>query len=427
MKKHMLGTVAAIMLASPLAAQDTTLEVWTWFPSEDVMTKIIDAFEAENPGIDVNLNLFESSAYQDRMPLALASGDAMDVVAVQTSTMVELVRADLMPLPALFDAYGSAPLADLLTETALAQAAALASDDEVYIAPMGILGSAVVYYNGDMLDEMGIEMPTNRAEMMAFVEAVAAYNPDLLPYSFTGANWFLDEITLTIAEQGTPGFFNSVRYNQGGSWDSPEYAMAFDAITSAYADGIFAADTLDLDYGRAAELFQQGQAVAYIQGTWENGMMSAPFRAANSIPLENVVGSPLPVMVEGGAPAIRSYIDVALAVPAQAQNPELSVQFIEFMTAGGGVASWADTLFVVPSAKDFTLPDGIFNSDAAQASYDSIADLLVNPTSDRNNVSDFSAAVGDAIITAILTDASTQDQITQLQSEWESGRYSNAN
>lgn len=427
MQNQFLGAVAALMLASPLAAQDTTLEVWTWFPSEDVMQKIIDAFEASHPGIDVNLNLFESSAYQDRMPLALTSGDAMDVVAVQTSTMVELVRGDLLPLVPLFDAHGSAPLADLLSESALDQAAGLASDGEIYIAPMGVLGSAAVYYNADLLDAIDVAMPTTRAEMAAFVEAVNAYDPDLLPYSFTGANWFLDEITLTIAEQGAPGFFNSVRYEQGGSWDSPEYAAAFDAISSAYADGIFSTDTLDLDYGRAAELFQQGQAVAYIQGTWENGVLSAPFREANNIPLDNVVGSPLPVMVEGGQPAIRSFIEVALAVPAQAENPDLSVQFIEFMTAGDGVAAWADTLFAVPAANNFTQPDGIFNTEGSEASYEAIAEQLLNPTSDRNNVSDFSAAAGDAIISAILTGASTADQITYLQSEWESGRYSNAN
>lgn len=427
MKNNILGAAILVAMAGPVAAQDTTLELWTWYPSEDVLAKIIDGFEAQNPGVSVNLNLFESSAYQDRMPLALASGDAMDVVAVQTSTMVELVRPDLMALPALFDEFGSAPLADLLSETALDQARSLASDGEAYIAPMGILGSAVVYYNGDMLAEMGVEIPRTRADMLAFVEAVNVYDADLLPYSFTGANWFLDEITLTIAEQATPGFFNTVRYDQGGTWNGTEYSAAFDAITSAYDDGIFSKDTLDLDYGRAAELFQQGQAVAYIQGSWEDGLLSAPFREANSIPLDNVVASGLPVMIDGGEPAIRSYIDVAMAVPAQAQNPELSVKFIEYMTAGEGVADWADTLFVVPAAQGFELPEGIFNTEAAATSYAEIAGLLLSPTSDRNNVSDFSAAVGDAIISAIVSDASTQEQVDYLQSEWESGRYSNAN
>ena len=427
MKTKVLGALAALALAGPLAAQDRTLEVWTWYPSEAVMTKIGDAFEAANPGVTVNLNLFDSAGYQDKMPLALSSGDPMDVVAVQTSTMVETVRGDLLPLGPLFDEHASAPLADLLSPSTLAQAASLASDGETYVAPMGVLGSVVVYYNADMLKEMGIEMPRTRAEMVSFVAAVKAYNPNLLPYSFTGANWFLDEIALSIAEQSAPGFFNSVRYNKGGKWDSSDYAAAFDATTSAYADGIFSKDTLDLDYGRAAELFQQGKAAAYIQGTWEDGLLSEPFRKANNIPLTNVVASALPVMVEGGKPAIRSFIEVAWGVPAQAKDPALSTQFIEFMTSGAGVSQWADTLFVVPSAKTATLPEGIFNSDAAKASYDEISALLLSPTSDRNNVSDFSAVVGDAIIDSIVSGTATADQLAKLQSEWDSGRYSNAN
>ncbi len=427
MKTKILGAAMLLTLASSVTAQDAKLEVWTWYPSEDVMAKIIDGFESANPGVEVNLNLFESTAYQDRMPLALASGDPMDVVAVQTGTMVELVRPDLLALPALFDEHGSAPLADLLSETALQQSRSLAGDGEAYIAPMGILGSAVVYYNGEMLAEMGVEIPKTRADMAAYVKAVEKHDANVLPYSFTGANWFLDEITLTIAEQASPGFFNSVRYDEGGSWNSAEYRAAFDAITSAYEDGIFSKDTLDLDYGRAAELFQTGQAAAYIQGSWENGLLSAPFRKEKGISLDNVVASGLPVMIDGGKPAIRSYIDVALAVPAHAKDPALSVKFIEYITAGAGVALWADTLFVVPSAQKFELPEGIFNTEASEASYAEISDLLLNPTSDRNNVSDFSGAVGDAIISAIVSDESTEKKTDYLQSEWESGRYSNAN
>ena len=128
MKTKVLGALAALALAGPLAAQDRTLEVWTWYPSEAVMTKIGDAFEAANPGVTVNLNLFDSAGYQDKMPLALSSGDPMDVVAVQTSTMVETVRGDLLPLGPLFDEHASAPLADLLSPSTLAQAANLASD-----------------------------------------------------------------------------------------------------------------------------------------------------------------------------------------------------------------------------------------------------------------------------------------------------------
>lgn len=422
-----LGIAAGALLASSAVAQDTTLNLWTWFPSEDVLNKTIDAFEAENPGVDIQLNLLESTAYQDRMPLALASGDPMDIVAVQTSTMVNLVKENLDPLPELFEAYASKPIGDLLSANALAQAQSLADDSTLYIAPMGVLGSVAVYYNADILEELGLDIPRSRSDMAAFVEKVKADKPDILPYSFTGANWFLDEITLTIAEQKKQGFFNSVRYDEGGKWNSPDYLAAFDAIVGLYNDGIFARDTLDLDYGRSAELFQTGKAAAFIQGTWESGILSAPFRASKGIELDNIVASGLPVVVDGGTASIRSFIEVGLAVPKHSEHKELATKFIEFMTAGDGVKQWSDTLFVVPSMNNFALADGIFNTEEAASAYDELAALLLNPGSDRNNVSDFSAALGDIITESILNGTDSQAQLERAQSEWDSGRYSNAN
>jgi raffinose/stachyose/melibiose transport system substrate-binding protein len=425
--KTLSTLVACALTATSVAAADVTLNLWTWFPSEDVLNKTIDSFEANNPGVDIKLNLFESSAYQDRMPLALASGDPMDIVAVQTSTMVNLVKSGLEPLSPLFDQHASGSIDSLLSSSALSQAKQLADDGELYIAPMGVLGSAAVYYNADMLDEMGLDVPRTKAEMAAFVKAVETKRPDLLAYSFTGANWFLDEITLTIAEQANPGFFNSVRYEQGGQWDGKEYKMAFDAIVDLYKDGIFSKDTLDLDYGRSAELFQTEKAVAFIQGTWESGILSAPFRESKGITLDNVVATGLPVVVSGGKPSIRSYIEVGLAVPQHSKNKAIATKFIEHMTAGDGVKDWSDTLFVVPAMNNFELAEGIFNTKASEESYAEIAELLLNPGSDRSNISDFSAALGDIIIESIVSGTATDKQLKRAQREWDSGRYSNAN
>lgn len=276
------------------------------------------------------------------------------------------------------------------------------------------------------MKELGLSVPRNRAEMAAFVKTVKEKRPDLVPVDFTGANWFLDEIADTIIEQKSPGWFNNVRYNKGGKFDSPEFKAGFDAIVGLYKDGIFGKDTLDLDYGRSVELFQQGKAVMFLQGTWEMGTLSAPFRKANGVKLENVTVSPLPVMVDGGKPAIRSFIEVGLSVPKNAKHKEDAVKFIEFMTTGKGVTQWDDTLFVVPSKQNYTLPKEIFTNPETAKDYAAVSALLLNASSDRNNVSDFSNVVGDAIIKSINSGAATDQQAKYLQGEWDSGRYSNA-
>jgi raffinose/stachyose/melibiose transport system substrate-binding protein len=422
----LIGSLAASWTSSALADEQTTLTFWTWAPPAPVIDKAVAAFEKANPNIDVKVTFLESSAYQQRLPLALSSGDPVDVAAVQTSSMVKLVKDYLEPLPALYSQYGSAPIETQLSPKTLEQAKLLSGDDTLYIAPMGTLGSVVAYYNLDLMAELGLQVPKDRAGLAAFVKTVQEKRPDLVPVAFTGANWFLDEIFDTIVEQGSPGWFNRLRYNQGGSFGSPEVKVGFDATVGLFKDGIFGKDTLDLDYGRSVELFQQGKAVMFLQGTWEMGTLSVPFRKANGVKLDNVTVSPLPVMLDGGKPAIRSFIEVGLAVPKTSKHKAEATKFLEFMTTGDGVSQWDDTLFVVPSKQGYSLPTSYFSSEQTAKDYGVVADLLRNASSDRNNVSDFSNVVGDALIQSITSDAPVDQQLQYLQGEWDSGRYSNA-
>ncbi|OLP46178.1 extracellular solute-binding protein [Rhizobium oryziradicis] len=419
-------SLAASCASWAVAADKTVINVWTWAPPAPVVDKMVSAFEKANPNIDVKLTFLESTAYQKRLPLALSSGDPVDVAAVQTSSMVAQVKDYLEPLPELYNQYGSAPIDRQLTAKTIDQAKRLSGDGKLYIAPMGTLGSVVAYYNLDLMKELGLTVPKDRAELAAFVKTVKEKRPDLVPVAFTGANWFLDEICDTIIEQGSQGWFNKLRYNKGGRFDSTEAKAGFDATVSLFKDGIFGKDMLDLDYGRSVELFQQGKAVMFLQGTWEMGTLSAPFRKANGVKLDNVTVSPLPVMLEGGKPAIRSFIEVGLAVPKNSKHKAEAIKFLQFMTSGEGVSQWDDTLFVVPSKQAYVLPKSIFSNDQTAKDYSVVADLLLNASSDRNNVSDFSNVVGDALIKSITSGTPSQEQLKYLQGEWESGRYSNA-
>ncbi len=419
------ATTTTAAPATTAAPEPVTIQFWTWFPSEETVQRVIDGFEAANPGVEVEFSLFQNVAYQDRLPLALTSGDTIDVAAVQTSTMVNTVKADLDPLVPLFDQYASGPLESALVPAALEQARVLADDGEIYIAPLGFLGSVAAYYNADLLDELGLDVPRTRADLLNMVRTAEAQRPDLLPISFTGANWFVDEIVLTVTEQIEPGFFNSVRYDAGGAWDSPTFAAAFEAVTSAFDEGIFSLDVLDLDYGRAIEIFQSGEAVMFLQGTWESGILSEPFRTTNGIEMSNVTASPLPLLVENGTHSIRAFIEVGLSVPSHSEHKAEAVKFIEYFTSGDGVDLWVTDLFAAPARVGYAVPSDVFSTDGAASGYAEVAAVLSNPGSDRNNVSDFSNVAGDAVIETIISGTPVSEQVHFLQAEWDSGRYSN--
>ena len=52
----------------------------------------------------------------------------------------------------------------------------------------------------------------------------------------------------------------------------------------------------DVGYGRSAELFDTGQAAMFFQGTWEAPRLSAQFREARGIGLDNVGAMAFPIM-----------------------------------------------------------------------------------------------------------------------------------
>ena len=133
------------------------------------------------------------------------------------------------------------------------------------------------------------------------------------------------------------------------------------------------------------------------------------------------------MVIDGGTPSIRSYIEVGLSVPIESGHKAEAVEFIEFIVNGGGVDIWSKNLFMVPTKIGHVLPGEVFSDEASRTGYEEIAALLANPGSDRNNVSDFSAMVGDTIIDSILNGTDSASQVEHLQREWRSGRYSNVN
>src|SRR4051812_9720416 len=79
-------TAGALVLgvASPARAQSAvTLTLWHNHPEwKDRVIAILNRFEAQNPGIKIDLQELPSSAYVPRINTALAAGEGPDIVAV---------------------------------------------------------------------------------------------------------------------------------------------------------------------------------------------------------------------------------------------------------------------------------------------------------------------------------------------------------
>jgi raffinose/stachyose/melibiose transport system substrate-binding protein len=413
------GSSGGVGGAEPVA-QNTgpvTINYWTWFPPQATLDAAIAAFEKQNPDITVKLRTFEAADYQKQLPLALGGGEDLDVVGVQVSAMTNTVKDYLTPVSEWGD-----DLLDGVEPSMVKQTEEIASDGVLYSIPLGSIGSPVLYYNAEILDSLGLSVPKTGGEWKTAVDAVKAARADVTPVVFAGDPWWQEEMLFGIAEQDSPGLSDDI-IGGDGAWDQPALVAGLAAYKSLFDDGIVSTDVLSLQGSRPSELFTAGKALFYLDGSWQNSLLSADYRGANKIALKDVGAAPLPVL-NGGDPAVRALAEGGLAIPANSKNTAAAKKFIAFMLGKDAADVWAKDLVLVPSRVGYELPDTVLQSAAAQDGFASVSQVISAPTSKRDSNQDFLNQVeGNAILDVLRGATTPEDAAAHMQAEWESGRY----
>ena len=110
------GVLAGAQFAQPAAAQDITLEFVVWNYSLDTIQDNARQFEAENPGIKVNITDYTWPDYHDSMVLRFRGGTQTDVAYVGQDWLPAWAAAGF--LAPLDDVAPAETLADLKTDMA---------------------------------------------------------------------------------------------------------------------------------------------------------------------------------------------------------------------------------------------------------------------------------------------------------------------
>lgn len=167
--KHLTAVVAIAGLTSfgSSALADTTLEFVVWNYSLDTIQDNIATFEAENPGIKVNLTDYTWPDYQDSL-----------VLRFRGNTKTDVIYGGQDWLPAWAAAGWLAPLSDIAPEGAVDDLA----DDIAGFALSDVSYGGNVYglpyyadtisfvYNAKVLEDAGIAVPETWDEVMAAAE-----------------------------------------------------------------------------------------------------------------------------------------------------------------------------------------------------------------------------------------------------------------
>lgn len=320
-------TIFAIALTGSVFAQDDviTLRMTAW----DISTipyweSVIEAYEAQNPNVKVELQDISSAEYQDVVNIMLSGGDTTDIITVKDipGYSAMLSRGQIVPLNDYIEADG----VDLAQYSGAAEE--LTYEGAIYALPFRS-DIWILYYNKAVFDAAGIEYPSNDMTWDEFDALARQLTSGSGVDKVYGAHFHTWRSTVQLAtvQDGE----NTVIAEDYG-FMAPMYNM----VTSMQDDGII------MDFGELktgsihySGVFKNGQAALLPMGSWFIGTL---IQAKNSGEFEfdwGVAAYPHPEGVEAGTTAGTL---TSLAINSNSEHKDAAWDFIKFYTGEEGAA-----------------------------------------------------------------------------------------
>ncbi|WP_188204764.1 ABC transporter substrate-binding protein [Desemzia incerta] len=333
------GETATTEENSSADATGETVEITFWHamngPHQETITKLTDAFnESQDQYVVEEQNQGDYDTLQQKIMASGVSGDL--------PTMAQLTPGDV---PDLAENNLLVPLTDMLvSDSGFTQEAMddiyegfLSSstyNEELYAMPFS-KSTRVMYFNQDILDEYGVEVPTTWEEVEALGEQMVAAGDDAVALGLENSYEMEYE---TLAHQNGAEFINgeTMTTDIGGEESVEALTLLMDLIDQGYArtageDGFFSGP-----FGRGESALYIGSSAGLahvVPVAEENGInwSTAELPAYNDTQLTLFAGN-----------------DLGVFSSATEEEQQAAIAFMAFLLEPENTATWAIETGYVP-------------------------------------------------------------------------------
>ncbi|RLD03047.1 MAG: carbohydrate ABC transporter substrate-binding protein [Chloroflexi bacterium] len=390
---------------APVAeAVELTLGSWR-VDDVDAWDAILAAFTAENPNIIVNFDPTNPPDYNATLRTQLETGTAPDLFFVRSfATGLEL-----------FDAGYVASLADLpgLAENVPAGAIApwATAEGEAFAVPIAAVSHGI-YYNQDLFEANGIEVPQTWEELLAAAQTLK--DAGVTPFANgTKDAWDINEVVMmTLIPNNVGGLDGRMAYLNGERCFNDADMVA--AYTQIQDLAPFLPDSYTAtDYYTSQQLFVQGQAAMMFDGSWS---ISAFEKDAPEFNWSVFAAPP----AEGKDQYISFHMDAAIGMNPATENAEAAKTFLEWLEGesfaeafGNGVPGFFPVSNNVPTLTDPVANAFLaFNGNAAGTDIRFVWEkLLASPEGAPSTY----AVMNDGVIAVLAGEQTPQEAADSLQ------------
>jgi raffinose/stachyose/melibiose transport system substrate-binding protein len=303
--------------ATEASSEEVNLTMGSWRVDDTAgWAKIITKFNETYPNIKIKFDPTTPTEYNATLRTQLESGTGPDLFFVRSfATGLELYTNGYLEaldsLPGLKDNIPAAANAPWATE-----------DGVPYAVPIAAVSHGI-YYNQDMFEQNGIEVPKTWEELLEAAEKLKAAG--VIPVANgTKDGWDINEVVLMAIIPNTIGGLDGrMGYLTGKTcFNDPNIVAAFQAIgdLEPYVPEGFAATS----YYDSEQLFAQGKAAMLFDGSWAIGTIK------NEEPefKWSVLAVPPPA---GKDQYISFHMDAAIGVNGASKNKDAAKTFLQWL------------------------------------------------------------------------------------------------
>lgn len=321
----------------PVLAQDsgsiTLWHGWTGTEADTLNNEILPAWEAANPGIEVEVLAVPFDQLKNKYQTEAATGGGPDLLIGPADWVGELASAELIkPLDGMVGA-------DQLGAYVPASVDALKYDGQLYGLPESI-ETVALYYNKDLVPTP----PTSTAELEQMSADINAANADT--YGLALFSNFYHPAGYLFGWGGQ--LFDETNHS---ALDSPETVAFLNWMKDLTSKpGIFQQN----DDAGISSLFKEGKAGMVINGPWALGDYQGALGA------DKVGVAELPVISENGDAAAKPFLGVKHIMLNSNDSDEqaaLALKFAEFFTGSEVGKILADSAGHLPANTGVDISD----------------------------------------------------------------------
>lgn len=331
----MLGAV------SISSAQDTVeLTVWTEWTAggeSDSFNALVDQWNSEHPGIHVTHRPIGNDEFFTVIRTGMAGSEPPDILQYEgyQQTRDFAAAGQLIPVTDLWDEIKDG---FLLQDAGIA---ACSYEGEMYCIPTHFASAWQMFYNPDLLNEFGVEVPTTYEEFLAAADVFK--DAGIAPIAMgDSAGWPAEHYWMAYLVQncGVEKVYDALALDGSASFTDECFVKSAADLQYLAQNGYFTAGMASDDFDVAQALFVSGVTPFFHTGTWLLG--DFPDDAGFQLSM-----FPFPRFEDAAVNnEIIGAVTITFGIASGSKHQEEAMEFLRFVTSqeAGDVFAHYDVL-----------------------------------------------------------------------------------